>query len=167
MHVAIRKWTMADLESLVKYADNKKISDNLADGFPHPYTIEDGKTFIEKVSQEDPTKIFAVLADDQVVGSIGIFPDTDIHRKNAAVAYWIAEPYWGKGIALQAIRLILDYASKTFDITRVYAKPYGRNPNSHRVLEKAGFTLEATLHEAIFKNGEYLDELIYSRRLEK
>lgn len=162
MNIGIRKWQTSDLENLVRYANNKNISDKLADAFPYPYTKEFGMRFIEKVSTEDPTKIFAITLEDNAVGSIGIFPDTDIHRRNAAIAYWVAEPYWGRGIAVKAIALIMDYAFRTFDIVRVYAKPYGGNPNSHKVLEKAGFELEATLKNAVYKNGQYLDELIYS-----
>lgn len=162
MNINIRKWQQGDLENLVMYANNKHISDNLADAFPYPYTAEFGKQFIERVSSEVPTKIFAVTMDDMAIGSIGIFPDTDIHRKNAVIAYWIAEPYWGQGIATKAIALIMDYGIKNFEITRVYAKPYSSNPASHRVLEKSGFILEATLKDGVFKNGTYLDELIYT-----
>lgn len=161
MKIEIRIWKTSDLAHLTQYANNKNISDKLADAFPFPYTKEFGMKFIERVSSENPTKIFAITVDDQAIGSIGIFPGTDIHRKNADIAYWIAEPYWGKGIAVEAINQIIKYAFTTFDISKVYAKPYSSNPNSQRVLEKAGFTLEATLKNAVYKNGAYLDELIY------
>lgn len=164
MQISLRPWTMDDLDTLVRYADNKHIADHLADAFPSPYTREEGIKFIKRASNDKPLKIAAILVDQKVVGSIGIFPDTDIHRKNAAIAYWVAEPYWGKGIAPQAIRLMVIYAFKTFDINRIYAKPFGDNQNSHRALEKAGFSLEATLHKTIFKNGKWFDELIYSLR---
>ncbi len=161
MNISIRKWQTSDLENLTQYANNKNISDKLADAFPFPYTEDFGLNFIQRVSNENPTKIFAITFDHKAIGSIGIFPSTDIHRKNADIAYWIAEPYWGRGIAVKAIAQIIDYAFKTFDISRIYAKPYGSNPNSHRVLEKAGFELEATLKNAVYKNEKYLDELIY------
>lgn len=167
MNIAIRKWTISDLENLQKYANNKNISDNLADAFPNPYTNEDAVKFLERVSNDNPTKIFAITLDNQAIGSIGFFPDSDIHRKNAALAYWIAEPFWGKGVAPKAIKLILEYGFKNFDVVRAYAKPFGRNLNSHRVLEKSGFSLEATLKRSIYKNGQFLDELIYSITKEK
>jgi [ribosomal protein S5]-alanine N-acetyltransferase len=164
MSVSIRTWANDDLEALVKYADNKNIFDNMSDGFPHPYTVDAGLKFIGRANNDDPVKIFAILYNNEVVGSIGIFPDSDIYRKNAAIAYWIAEPYWGKGIAPAAIKLIVEYGFATFDIDRVYAKPFGRNKGSRRALEKAGFTHEATLKNTVLKNGLYLDEAIYSLR---
>lgn len=161
MTILIRKWELGDIDNLVKYANNRNISDKLADAFPFPYTKEFGLNFIQRVSTENPTRIFAVTFNRKAIGSIGIFPGTDIHRKNADIAYWIAEPFWGHGIANKAIAQIVDYGFTTFDISRIYAKPYGNNPNSHRVLEKAGFKLEATLKNAVYKNEEYMDELIY------
>ena len=140
---------------------NKKISENLADAFPFPYSKKFGLDFIKRVSNERSTKIFAITHNDNAIGSIGIFPDQDIYRKNAAIAYWVGEPYWGKGVATSAIKLILAYGFDKFDITRIYAKPFGTNINSQRVLEKVGFKLEATIPKAVFKNGQFLDEKIY------
>jgi len=56
----------------------------------------------------------------------------------------------------------VDYGFKNFDITRIYARPYPHNLASQKLLEKVGFKKEAVLKNAFFKNGEYLDELIYS-----
>ena len=161
MNIQLLQWRPEFLDSLVLYANNKKIADNLADAFPHPYTREDGMAFIDRASTERPTKIFAISYGADIIGSVGIFPDTDIHRKNAAIAYWIAEPFWGKGAGTEAIRQITAYGFSTFDIIRIYAKPFGYNIASHKALENAGFSLEARLENTIYKNGAFSDELIY------
>ena len=59
---------------------------------------------------------------------------------------------------------MIDFAFSTYDITRIYARPFGNNTASQKVLQKAGFTLEARIDKNIFKNGEFLDELIYAVR---
>lgn len=164
MNIEIRKWELSDIDNLVLYANNKKISDNLADAFPYPYSKGFGLEFIKRVSEETPTKIFAITSESKAIGSIGIFPDSDIYRKNAAIAYWIAEPFWGKGITPIAIERILSYGFNKLGINRIYAKPFGSNANSHRVLEKTGFKLEATLSKVVLKNDEFLDEKIYGIR---
>jgi len=64
----------------------------------------------------------------------------------------------------EALRQIVDYGFKTFDITRIFARSYDHNLKSQRVLEKAGFTLEARFEKTLFKNGEFVDELIYAIR---
>jgi [ribosomal protein S5]-alanine N-acetyltransferase len=165
MDITLNKWEKGDLEKLVEYANNKNISDTLSDGFPFPFTYDDGVKFIERANSSEPTLMFAIRWKGELAGSVGIFPESDYHRKNAAVAYWVAEPFWGNGIATEAIKQIVNYGFQTFDISRVWANPFGNNKASHRVLEKAGFTLEAVLSKSVFKNGEYQDEYIYSQMI--
>ncbi|MCB0473179.1 MAG: GNAT family N-acetyltransferase, partial [Flavobacteriaceae bacterium] len=124
----------------------------------------DGKAFITMATKADPIHIFAIEVEGKAVGGIGIHPQSDIMKKNAELGYWLGEPYWGKGIITRAIRQMVDFAFKTYDITRVYARPYGTNIGSQKVLEKNGFKLEARIEKNIFKNGEFLDELIYAIR---
>lgn len=162
MDFKLRPWTLNDVDNLVKYANNWNVAKYLTDAFPHPYNVEDGKIFLEKIFKNDPVNVFAIEIDGQAVGSIGIHPQKDVHRKSAELGYWLAEPFWGKGIMTRAIKEMIEVAFQTYDINRIFAKPFGINEGSKRVLEKAGFKLEATLEKAIFKNGEYLDELIYA-----
>ena len=100
----LRKWNEADLNSLVKYANNKNVAKWLTNGFPHPYTHDDGKAFLSMIEKDSPTKVFAIEMNGEAVGSIGIFPQTDIHEKNAEMGYWLAEEYWGQGIMTKVIK---------------------------------------------------------------
>lgn len=163
MQFKLRPWTDKDLDSLVKHANNFNIAKNMTNKFPHPYTIEDGKNFL-KMAIGSPTHIFAIDINSEAVGGIGLHPQTDIQCKNAELGYWLAEPFWGKGIISKAIPQILNYGFKTFDVDRIFARPFGTNIGSQRVLEKSGFKLEARLEKTLFKHGEYLDELIYAVR---
>lgn len=164
MNFKLRPWNINDLESLVQHANNPKIAKFMTDGFPHPYTKEKGISFIEMATKDSPIHIFAIDMDGKAVGGIGIHPQQDIMKKNAELGYWLGEEYWGKGIVSGAIKQVIDFAFTTYDINRVFARPFGTNVASQKVLEKCGFKLEARLEKVIFKNGEYLDELIYAIR---
>lgn len=156
---------MDDLDNLVKYANNFQIARFMSDGFPFPYTAEKGKAFIGMATgHSDRILYLAIEVDGSAVGGIGVSLQQDVKRKNAELGYWLAEPYWGHGIATQAVKEIVALAFEKFDITRIYASPYSSNPASHRVLEKAGFKLEARIEKNIFKQGEFLDELVYAIR---
>ena len=163
MNIMLRKWNESDLDNLVKYANNFNIAKWLTNGFPHPYTYKDGKAYLSMIANDNPAKVFAIEVNGEAVGSIGIFPQTDIHEKNAEIGYWLAEEYWGKEIMTEAINEIVTYGFQTFDIVRIFARPFSTNLKSQRVLEKAGFILEARLKKALYKNGEFIDELIYSK----
>jgi len=164
MDFLLRPWNSNDVDSLVENANNINIAKFLTDLFPHPYNEQNARNFIARATQDDPIHIFAIDVNGKAVGGIGIHPQTDIHRKNAELGYWLGEKYWGRGIVTQAIRQIVEFAFKTYDITRVFARPFGTNIASQKVLEKAGFKLEAKIRKSLYKNGEFLDELIYAIR---
>ncbi len=164
MNFILRKWTRADLGSLMKHANNIHIANNLTDAFPHPYTILSAEAYLNMASGKNPSTIFAIDVNGEAVGSIGIYQQTDIHALNAEMGYWLSEDYWGQGIMTGAVKEMVRYGFETFDITRIFARPFGTNKASQRVLEKAGFTLEARFEKVLFKNGEFVDELVYGIR---
>lgn len=161
----LRRWEEEDLESLVHHANNPDIAKNLTNQFPYPYTHEKGKAFIEYARQNNPANIMAIVINGKAVGGIGIHPQTDIMCKNAELGYWLSQDYWGRGIITAAVKQMVEYGFKNWEnISRIYARPFGTNMASQKVLEKCGFKLEARFEKNIFKNGEVLDELVYAIR---
>jgi [ribosomal protein S5]-alanine N-acetyltransferase len=159
----LRPWEINDAEELAIIADNKKISDNLRDGFPNPYSIEDAYKWLDLVIPvNDPPKYFAIIVRKKLAGSIAIITKEDIYRKNIEIGYFLAEEYWGKGVITNAIKAITSYAFREFDIIRVYAEPFADNQGSRRALEKAGFRCEAVFKNYVIKNGIIKDSCIYS-----
>ena len=161
MEFQLREWRKSDMEDMHEHANNYNIAKWLTNQFPYPYTKEDAKNYLDLLKNDNPTKVFAIVVDGKAVGSIGIFPQSDIHEKSAEIGYWLSEKYWGKGIMSRAIQEITAYGFNTFDIVRVFARPFSTNKGSQRALEKAGFELEARLKNALYKNGEVMDEMIY------
>ena len=104
----------------------------------------------------------AIEVDGAAVGSISLTLGSDVYRRSAELGYWLAEPFWGRGLMTSAVAEMCREGFETWDIVRIYAEPYARNLASRRVLEKAGFTLEGTLRRSVFKNGEMLDSCIYA-----
>jgi len=158
----LRKWKLEDAELLQKHADNTNVSDYLLDRFPSPYTMDDAINWIKLMQNQNPVTIFVIAVEDKLAGVIGLELREDVYRKSSLIGYWIGEEYWGRGIMPEAIKLITAYAFTNFDIVRIQAGVLGNNPKSMRVLEKAGFTKEGIMKNAIIKKGEILDEHIYA-----
>lgn len=160
----IRKWEFSDAADLAAVLSNKKIQNNLRDGLPYPYTEQAGIDFISDMlsADENETFAFAITVDNIVIGSIGVFRQSNIHRQTAELGYYIAERYWGKGITTEAIKQICKYVFSKSDIIRIYAEPFAYNTASCRVLEKAGFQFEGTLRNNAVKNGKVIDMKMYS-----
>ncbi len=153
--VRLRTWDSSDVERLTQLANNINIAKYLTNGFPHPYAESDAKKFIEM--SNDQNMVRAILADEELVGGIGLHKQSDIHEKCAELGYWVGEPFWGKGIATRAIPLIVDEGFRDLGINRIYARTFSNNPGSSRVLEKVGFQYEGKLKAAVYKGNEFLD----------
>ena len=158
----LRPWLFTDVKALARHANNREIWLNLNEGFPHPYTLDDAKDFISSQRKVEPVVNFAVASDHEAFGGIGLRLGTDVARKSAEVGYWLGEAYWGRGIATAALRAVVDYAFATFDLARIHAGVFEWNPASRRVLEKAGFSFEARLRKAVFKDERIIDQLLYA-----
>lgn len=105
---------------------------------------------------------FVIEAGGTFAGSIGL------HRAEwdggrVEVGYWLAAPARGKGIATRAARAIVSYAFSR-GLHRVELLAATANTASQRVAERAGFTREGVLREAIVAGeGAYADAVLFSR----
>ena len=162
--VGLRPWKTEDATDLAAAISNKKVLDNLRDGIPYPYTEKDAVEFISATlaADKDSQYAFAITCDGKVIGSIGVFRRDNVHRLTAEMGYYIAEPYWGKGIMTEAVRQMCGYVFDNTDIIRVFAEPFAHNSASCRVLEKAGFQFEGILRQNAIKNGQSVDMRMYA-----
>ncbi len=160
----LRAWELDDAPSVARYANNRKVWINLTDRFPHPYDLENAREWLRRhETGEDPELAFAIQIGDEAVGSIGLLRKDDLEVRVGEIGYWLGEPFWGRGIATSAVKLVTDYAFANLDLVRIYATVLEWNLASARVLEKAGYELEATLRKGAFKDGKVVDSLLYAR----
>lgn len=159
---AVRSFQLGDEQHLHRHANNKAVWLNLRDRFPHPYTQAHAEQWVEYVLQTKPETSFAIDVDGEAVGSIGFILHEDIERCSAEVGYWLGQDYWGRGIVTLALRAITQYAFSQFELTRLYAVPFLRNPASFKVLEKAGYQCEGIMRQSAIKDGEVLDQALYA-----
>ena len=157
----LRSWHLKDLNSLVEHANNRKIWLNLRDGFPHPYKKSDGREFLGRMRTSRPETTFAVVVDGEAIGGIGFSLREDVERVSAEVGYWLGERFWNRGIATESLAAITRYAIETHRLTRLFAVPFAWNTASCRVLEKAGYVLEARLQRSAIKDGQLTDQMQY------
>lgn len=158
----VRPWTAADLDALVQHADNPRVSAQLRDVFPYPYTLDDGRRYLAFVAPQHPPTSMAIEVDGAPVGGVGVVPASGNERRTAEIGYWLGEAYWGRGIAVDALTLMTAYAIDTFSLARLQALPAAANRRSCRVLEKAGYVLEGTMRKSFLKHGVLHDQCLYA-----
>lgn len=131
---------------------------------PFPYREIDADTWITMVVREtleaDGRRNWAVRnKDGQLIGGVGLFDLTQ--GEKSEIGYWLAKSHWGRGIMTDVVRRVCEFAFDQYGLRRIYAQAFATNPASARVLEKAGFELEGTLHSHHFRDGESIDVLFF------
>lgn len=136
-----------------------------------PKTFKEAKKEVEELiflsNLKNTSNIsFAIEYDNHFSGVVGI------HTKNkrsftekgteGSVAYSIHPNYRGKGIATKAVKLLVNYIFKTYKLKRISGRCRTFNKASARVLEKAGFKLEGIHKKECYKDGKYLDNMIWA-----
>jgi len=162
--LVLRPWREGDEPSLVRHANNRKVSINLRDHFPYPYTMEDARAWIARCrTATPPHQTFAIEHAGEAIGGTGLQPMLDVARFTAEVGYWLGEEHWGRGFATEALRRLTDYAFESLQYERLEALVFATNPVSCKVLEKSGYEHEAILRRSAFKDGRFLDCHLYVR----
>ena len=160
----LRPFRPEDLDALVKRANDPTVAAYLSDMFPHPYTEEHGRTFLEEAAKPLPFRR-CIDIDGECCGAIGLHPRQDLWRRNMEIGFWLGSDKRGNGIMAEAIRQMVALGFETFpEIARIFGTTFGTNTASQRTMEKAGFTLEAKLIGTLVKNGVVQDEWIYAVR---
>lgn len=94
--------------------------------------------------------------DDAVIGTCTLFRFEPRHRR-AEIGYSLRSDHWGRGLASEAVSLMLEWAFRTLGLHRVEADIDPRNDGSRRLLERLGFASEGVLRERYFVGDEVSD----------
>ena len=120
------------------------------------------KRYISNIKR-NPDSVFLTIVlrnGNKHIGNIKIGPINRRHRY-ADVGVIIGEKsFWGKGIATEAIKLVVDYAFNKLGLHKLTAGAYSCNIGSIRAFKRAGFSVEGVRKKHGFCNGKYIDGVL-------
>jgi RimJ/RimL family protein N-acetyltransferase len=136
----LRKISIEDIPSLVRYANNKKIADNILN-IPYPYQEPDAVFRIGYVVQGFKIKaryVFAIIlqSSEEFIGEISLHLENP--KTTAQLGYWVGEPFWGKGIASEATAAVLKFGFEELDLALIFAECHVENKASEKVVLNNG-----------------------------
>lgn len=107
---------------------------------------------------------FGVFTQDgrELIGHISLYAIKRLPYSSAFVGYAMDERYIGKGIATEAVKLVVQFAFETLNLHRVEAFIAPENKSSIRVVEKIGFQQEGLMRELLYINGKWVDHYMYA-----
>jgi ribosomal-protein-alanine N-acetyltransferase len=116
----------------------------LAEGYPHPDTLDALRLFAEHGSGDEDGGWYVTLADGRVIGDCGTLGWTDEHGR-VEIGYGLAAPYRGKGYGTEAVRVLADWVAAQPGVTAVTASVEVTNVASRKLLERLGFAVVGTV----------------------
>lgn len=101
----------------------------------------------------------ADLGSDEMLGTCTL-TSWDRRNRHAEIGFILAREHWGRGLATEAVRLVLAFGFAAMGLHRVEADVHPENNASLALLEKIGFQREGYFRERWFTFGEWEDSVI-------
>jgi len=125
-----------------------------------PSTLQDLRQYLQQIESSKDSVMFAICDNNtnQHIGNVKL-DRFDWVSGTCELGILIGEQtFWGKGIATEVCRLVLDYAFDRLNLRKVLLAVYANNPGAIAVYKKIGFQLEGTLRKHVFQEGEHVDK---------
>lgn len=145
--LVLRPWRESDAAALYRYASDPAVGP--VAGWPPHTSVEDSLNVIRTVFSAPETYALVLKETGEPVGSAGIMSGDGLHSAEmkpteAEIGYWIAVPYWGRGLVPEAVRRLLRRCFEDLGKTAVWCGYYDGNVRSRRVMEKCGLRFHHT-----------------------
>ena len=159
--VFLRPITAADLPAWYGYLSLPAVFEHTS------WNLRSASELEDYLSHEPPTPssrlrlAIALRSNGELVGTAGFHTVSPLNR-SAEMAYDLAPSHWGKGIATQVSRALVEWAHSQAGIVRVQATTLATNARSQRVLERCGFEREGLLRSYRMVRGSPGDFWMYA-----
>jgi RimJ/RimL family protein N-acetyltransferase len=161
--VVLRELRASDAPSLFTMLTTEEVARFIS---PPPTTVEGFERFIAWTARQRAAGTYACFAVtvQEFDTAIGIFQLRGLDR-GLEIAEWgfaIGSAYWGTGVFEEGAELVVDFAFDTVGVHRLEARAAVHNGRGGGALRKLGAVWEGILRQSLLKNGEYLDQVLWS-----
>ena len=161
--VTLRELRASDAPSLFAMLTTEEVSRFIS---PPPTTVDGFERFIAWTIRQRSAGTYACFA-VTLKGSdtaIGIFQlrELDPGFGTAEWGFAIGSPFWGTGVFKEGAELMVHFAFETVGVHRLEARAAVRNGRGNGALRKMGAVQEGVLRKAFLKDGEYLDQVLWT-----
>lgn len=163
--VRLRGVERSDLPRFQQWLNDPEVIENLSTYLP--LSMLDEEQWFDGVSRlqpdERPLAIEVKQGPNwQLIGNSSFFNLEWANRCSEFGLFIGDKSVWDKGYGTETVRLLLRHGFETLNLHRIYLRVYSTNLRGKRAYEKAGFVLEGTMREAVYRHGRYADIHIMS-----
>jgi RimJ/RimL family protein N-acetyltransferase len=161
--VTLRELEVTDAPSLFAMLTAEEVSRFIS---PPPTTVEGFEKFITWARAERAAGRYACFAvvPHGMNTAIGLFQVRQLEA-GFATAEWgfaLGSSFWGTGMFVDAAQRVVDFAVETLKVGRLEARACVANGRGNGALRKLGAVQEGVLRRSFLKNGQYLDQMLWS-----
>lgn len=131
----------ADIAAL---ANNAKIHATLP-SLPFPYGADDFQTYRNEICRNETRHGYVICLNDRAIGTIGFHAREDLDPIPLEIGYWLGEPYWGQGYAIEAANALIDAMHAINPLAQLTARALTSNARSLSLLHRAGFVTDRVI----------------------
>src|SRR5512142_2393439 len=159
-HVRLRGVERSDLPSFQAWLNDPDVTEGLSTYLP--LSMIDEEQWLDHATrlQPDERPLAIELKEGRtwrLIGNSGFFNLEWVNRCAEFGLFIGDKSVWNKGYGTEAVQLLLRHGFETLNLHRIYLRVYSTNPRAKRSYEKAGFVLEGTMREAVYRHGRYAD----------
>ena len=163
--IRLRGMERHDIPRSFEWINDPEVNEGLAVYLP--MSLRDEEQWFDQMAQRDQAeKPMAIEARDgegwKLIGNCGVF-NIEWTNRSAELGIAVGEKsVWNQGYGTETMKLLLEHGFETLNLNRIYLRVYSTNPRAIHAYEKAGFVLEGTLREAVYRHGQYANVHIMS-----
>ena len=161
--VKLRELRASDAASLFALLTTEEVSRFIS---PPPTSVDGFEKFIAWTLRQRSAGTYACFAVtlDSTDTAVGIFQLRELEA-GFGTAEWgfaLGSAYWGTGVFQEGAELLIKFAFEAVSVHRLEARAAVRNGRGNGALRKVGATQEGILRKSFQKNGEYLDQALWT-----
>ena len=159
--IYLKPFSRTDIPIWHSWFNSQELTEHMNKG-AYPNTEEAQEEFFQRLSKSknDVQLAIALKTNDSLVGIVSIHNIDWLHRRGDVSIFVADTAHWGKGIATEAISLIVRHAFTKLNLHRLTSGMSSLNVGSRKSFENNGFIIEGTLRKHFFYQDSYVDELV-------
>nr|DAD19586.1 TPA_asm: hypothetical protein HUJ06_021049 [Nelumbo nucifera] len=163
--ISLRPLELADVDDFMVWATDDRVTRFCSWDSCTYASKDDGLKYIEDTVIPHPW-FRGICLNNRPIGAISVKPYSGNDSCRGELGYVLASEYWGRGIATQAVKMVVLSIFKDWPhLERLEALVDTENLGSQRVLEKVGFMKEGVLRKYVIQKGSTRDMVIYPSSL--
>lgn len=140
-------------EAYLNWLHDREINQFLEVRLSPPKDLKELKEFVRQTIMNDSKYLFGIYDNDKNIHIGNISMEVNFYHRHGSIGLLIGNKnFWGRGIATEAIKLMMSFAYEELKLLKLTAGSYGSNIASIKAFEKVGFKREATMKN-YFKYG--------------